>query len=135
MQSLFGDSVPQSPPRSKKPEDEIKRRLTIMAANICAAAWKVISEEHDMPLTKSKWTQRNMRPARDLAEAGRTPVEVADMLLRAYAYESRGTRWYANITDLNKLIDKWPMIAKIEPEEGPPLEVYDPDSDKDIANL
>ncbi|NNM92085.1 MAG: helix-turn-helix domain-containing protein [Candidatus Eremiobacteraeota bacterium] len=100
------DGVGSRHPRQQKLPDPHQ----LAAHQLLDAAFAVVSEHHDLALSRQAWRNRNKAAALDLVRQGKTSEQVCDMLRAAYS--GAGGGFYGGIVMLAKLAEHWPAIAR-----------------------
>lgn len=103
---------PQRSPREQKLPDPHQ----LAAYKLLDDAFAVVSEHHDLALSRQAWRNRNKAAALDLVRQGKTVEQVCDMLRAAYA--GAGGGFYSGIVMLAKLAEHWPAIARADASGG-----------------
>lgn len=104
-----GDSAP------RQPRLPVGQPSDIVAYRILDAAWPVVSRQHDIAMSRDTWRKRNKAAAVDLAELGKMPADVVEMLRLAYEHPE-GKRFYGGIVMLAKLAEHWPKLVALDSE-------------------
>jgi hypothetical protein len=121
------DGVPEAAPTDKSTTGRhvprARARKEPSPADL--AAWKILDAAFaeivenvpDLGVTEKGWRQRNKSGALELVDRGRTPAEVAAMLLVAHRHPT-AKRFWRHLNRLDKLAENWSRLAEINAATG-----------------
>ncbi len=102
---------PRTPRQQRLPDPH-----ELAAHQLLDAAFAVVTEHHELALSRKAWRDRNKTAALDFVRQGKTVEQVCD-ILRA-AYSGAGGGFYTGIVMLGKLAEHWPAIARADDSGG-----------------
>jgi len=109
IESLPGIDVPTV--RAKKARPDPKPE-DLAAWAILEAAYPVVKEHVELAMTQADWKKQNKAAALSLQKVGKKPEQVAAALRCAYT-NPEASRFYGNITRLEKLQEHWGALVAI----------------------